>query len=387
MAIFVTGATGFIGSYVTDWLLRHTDHELALLVRAPDYDAGVERLWRSLQLHMKADEFHRSLERVCFISGDLTEPELGISSADYDWLISNAESVLHNAAALNFRSERACTNHNLRGTLSTVKLARAIQEDHPLRRFTLVSTVAVAGARPGEMIMESEPLDWSAADFNPYTRTKKFCEHLVRELLPHVPRLYLRPSSVIGDSRFPDTTQFDMVRAFCTLSDLPVIPLSRDTRIDIVNADWVGHAIAELHVREDLQHETYHLSSGAEARTLGEVSEALSGALGRRMPRFAPKLRAPFERAMEMLADLRHQNTAQRIGALLSVFIPYMAADIVYDNSHALADLTSTPVPFTRYGSDLYHYAKSVNFEFPYVPLPQGLDLSNVPPPPVTTMA
>ena len=163
MAIFITGGTGYLGSYAIDWLLRNTDHELALLVRAPDYDCGVERLWQALQLHMQADEFHRHLDRVCFISGDLTKPDLGISTADYDWLVSNAESVLHIAAALNFRSERACTNHNLRGTLSVIKLARAIQEDHPLRRFTQVSTVAVAGERPGAVVMEDQPLDWGAA--------------------------------------------------------------------------------------------------------------------------------------------------------------------------------------------------------------------------------
>ncbi|MGB5808884.1 MAG: SDR family oxidoreductase [Polyangiales bacterium] len=387
MAIFLTGATGFIGSYITEWLLRNTDHELALLVRAPDYDAGVERLWQALQLHMRADEFHRFLERICFICGDLTEPDLGISPPDYDWLISNAESVLHNAAALNFRSERACTNHNLRGTLATIQLARAIQEDHPLRRFSLVSTVAVAGARPGQTVMESDPLDWTVADFNPYTRTKKFCEHLVRELLPHVPRLYLRPSSVMGDSRFPDTTQFDMVRAFCALSDLPVIPMSRDTHVDIVNADWVGPAIAELHVREDLAYDTYHLSAGSETRSLGEVSESVARVLGRRVPRFSERLRVPFERITGLLARLDHESTAQRIGALLSVFIPYMAADIVYDNTRAVSDLGSAPVPFTRYGAELYQYGKSVNFEFPYRALPQDLDLSSVPPAPVTTMA
>ncbi|MGD8824487.1 MAG: SDR family oxidoreductase, partial [Myxococcales bacterium] len=101
MAIFITGSTGYIGSYVTEWLLRHTDYELALLVRAPDYDAGVERLWRALQLHMGGDEFQRYLDRVAIISGDLTEPSLGISAPDYDWLVSNAESVVHSAAALN----------------------------------------------------------------------------------------------------------------------------------------------------------------------------------------------------------------------------------------------------------------------------------------------
>jgi nucleoside-diphosphate-sugar epimerase len=387
MAIFMTGATGYIGSYATEWFLRNTDHELALLVRAGDYDAGVERLWHSLQLHMEADEFHRHLDRICFIGGDLTEPGLGISEADCDWLISNAESVLHNAAALNFRSERACTNHNLRGTLSVIKLARAIQEDHPLRRFTQVSTVSVAGNRPGAVVTESEPLDWSQPDFNPYTRTKKFGEHMVRELLPDVPRLILRPSSVIGDSRFTATTQFDMVRAVCALTDLPVLPLRRDVRLDIVNADWVGAGIAELHLREDLAHDTYHLSAGAESRTIGEIAEAFASALGKRVPRFAGQLSTPFERAMDTLANFPRAGNLQRVAALLSVYLPYMAADIVYDNARAVTDLHASPTPFTSYGAGLYTYAKSVNFEFPYRPLPETLDLSNVPPNPVRPMA
>ncbi|KPK16103.1 MAG: hypothetical protein AMJ62_06845 [Myxococcales bacterium SG8_38] len=387
MAIFITGATGYIGSYITDWLLRHTDHELALLVRAPDYDAGVERLWKSLQLHMKADEFHRQLDRIAFISGDLIQPDLGISAPDRDWLISNAESVLHNAAALNFRSERACTNHNVRGTLSVIKLARAIQEDHPLRRFTQVSTVAVAGDRPGTVVMEDEPLDWNQRDFNPYTRTKKLCEHMVRELLPDVPCLYVRPSSVIGDSRFPETTQFDMVRAVCVLTDLPVLPLSPDVRLDIVNADWVGASIAELHVREDLCRDTYHLSAGNESRTIGEIAEAFSLALGKRMPRFAERLAVPFERVMEALANMPRAGNLQKLGALLSVFIPYMMADIVYDNRGTLSTLETAPVPFTSYGPSLYGWAKSVGFRYPYRPLPEHMDLSNVPPDPIRPMA
>lgn len=387
MAIFMTGATGYIGSYATEWLLRNTDHELALLVRAPDYDAGVERLWQALQLHMEADEFHRHLDRVCFISGDLSKPGLGISVADNDWLISNADSVLHIAAALNFRSERACTNHNLRGTLSVIKLAQAIQEDHPLRRFTLVSTVAVAGDRPGTLVMESEPLDWSQADFNPYTRTKKFCEHMVRELLTDVPCLILRPSSVIGDSRFPETTQFDMVRAVCALTDLPLLPMGPKIRLDIVNADWVGAGVAELHVREDLLHDTYHLSAGAEARTIGEIAEAFSSALGKRAPRFAARFATPFERVMDTLARLPKDGSLQRIGALLSVFLPYIAADMAYDNSRAVKALQSAPTPFTTYGAAVYSYGKSVNFTFPNKDLPEGLDLSNVPPGPTLPMA
>ena len=387
MAVFFTGATGYIGSYVAAWLLRNTDHELALLVRAPDYDAGVERLWRSLQLHMEGDEFYRHLDRVCFISGDLSESGLGISAADADWLISNAESVMHCGASLNLRSERANTDHNLRGTLSVIKLARAIAEDHPLRRFSFVSTVAVAGDRCGATVLERDPLDWSRKDFNPYTRTKKFCEHMVRELLPDVPCLILRPSSVIGDSRFAATTQFDTLRALCTFTGLPVLPFSRDLRLDIVNADWVGASVAELHLREDLAHDTYHLSAGTESRTIGEIAEALAPALGKRVPQFAGRLSPPFERLMELLANLPRAGKLHRVGALLSAIVPYMAADIVYDSARSQSDLGTSPTPFTSYGAALYTFAKSVNFAFPYRPLPEGLDLSNVPPEPIVPMA
>ena len=69
------------------------------------------------------------------------------------------------------------------------------------------------------------------------------------------------------------------------------------------------------------------------------------------------------------------------------MFIPYVASDIVYDNERAVADLASSPVPFTSYGAAVYRYAKSVNFEFPYRALPEVLDLSNVPPSPVRPMA
>jgi len=205
--------------------------------------------------------------------------------------------------------------------------------------------------------------------------------------LPDSPCLVLRPSSVVGDSRFAATTRFDMIRALGALTDLPVLPLSPDIRLDIVNADWVGPSIAELHVREDLARDTYHLSAGMEARSLGEITDAFSSALGKRTPRFASQLAAPFERAMDALANFPKAGNLHRIGALLSMLVPYIATDIVYDNTRAVTDLHSAPTPFTSYGAALYTYAKSVNFEFPYRALPEGLDLSNVPPNPVRPMA
>src|SRR5207248_2290114 len=82
------------------------------------------------------------------------------------------------------------------------------------RRFSLVSTVAVAGKRQDEVVTEDRAIEWDRSDYDPYARTKKFCEHMTRQLLPEVPITIFRPSIVLGDSRYPQTTQFDMVRAF-----------------------------------------------------------------------------------------------------------------------------------------------------------------------------
>src|ERR1035438_546835 len=46
-------------------------------------------------------------------------------------------------------------------------------------------------------------IDWSRSDYDPYARTKKFCEHMIRQLLPDVSRTIFRPSIVLGDSRRP----------------------------------------------------------------------------------------------------------------------------------------------------------------------------------------
>ena len=51
MAIFVTGSTGYLGSYLVAGLLTGHRDRLNLLVRAKTKREAHERLWASLQLH------------------------------------------------------------------------------------------------------------------------------------------------------------------------------------------------------------------------------------------------------------------------------------------------------------------------------------------------
>ncbi len=371
--IFVTGGTGYLGSYVLSELGANPSIQLSLLTRARDRAEAVEKLWRAVQLHWSAEQYAEALPRIDFVPGDLTTPGLGIDAQKRARIVNETDSVLHIAASLNRKSSKACFNANLRGTLSVIQLARAIAEARGgLDRFSFVSTTAVAGARQHEVVEEDRSIDWDRSDYDPYGRTKKFAEHMVHELLPDVRKTIFRPSTVLGDSRFPETTQFDMVRAYCFFADLPAIPIGADIRQDIVNADFVGHAIAAIHVKDDPAYDTYHLSAGASAKTAREVGEALLAETGRRPPRFLTPMQGPFASVVDRLAS-GPRGKVSLMASLLKVFLPYVTNDVVFDNSRVVEELGESPVPFNEYCAELYAWAKSVRFEYPYVPLPASI--------------
>ena len=371
MAIFLTGGTGYIGAHVAANLLQRHDAALNLLVRSRDPRDAELRLWQALQLHLPFPNFYEYLQaKIRIFRGDLASPRFGLEADDYDRLVHTTDSVVHCAASLNRKSEKSCLNVNLRGTLEVVQLARQSQHYHGLRRFSNVSTVAVAGKRSHEVVVEDKAIEWSRSDYDPYARTKKFCEHMVRELLPDVPLTIFRPSIVLGDSRYPQTTQFDMVRSFAFLAGLPVLPFRPHDKIDIVNVDFVADAISTLHMKADPAHDTYHLSSGNGAQTFRELTKALATEQNRRGPVFLPVLEGTFAALVNTLAD--RKGAVGRGAALMKVFLPYLTWNTVFDNTRVTTELGRKPVPFSQYSFPLLRFSREHKFEYPYRPWPES---------------
>lgn len=371
MAILLTGSTGYIGAHIASNLLADHSDPLNVFIRARDLQEARLRLWHSFQLHMDFARFDAYLNsRIHVFLGDLTNPHFGLSDEDYLRMVRTTDSVIHCAASLNRKSEKSCLNVNLRGTLEVVQLAMRARDEHGLRRFSHVSTVAVAGQRSNEVIEEDTSIDWNRSDYDPYARTKKFCEHMVRQLLPDVPRTIFRPSIVLGDSRRPETNQFDMVRAFAFLASLPVLPFRPSDRIDIVPVDYVADAIATLHQKPNPAHEIYHLSSGVDSETFAQLTEALAKTQGKHGPVFMPSLERPSSRVVNSLA--KRAGKIGGLATLLKVFLPYLVWNTVFDNTRVAAEMDRRPAPFSQYCFPLLRLSRENNFTYNYRPWPSS---------------
>jgi thioester reductase-like protein len=372
MAIFLTGSTGYIGAQLAARLLEHHADPLNLLVRAKSAHEAEQRLWRALQLNLDFPRFRDFLgSRVALFLGDLTDSRFGLADADYDRLVQSTNSVLHCAASLNRRSEKTCLNVNLRGTLEVISLAMRARDHHGLRRFSDVSTVAVAGHRKNEVVEEDRAIEWDRSDYDPYARTKKFAEHMVRELLPDVSRTVFRPSIVLGDSQRGETTQFDMVRTFVLLAGLPVLPFRPADRIDIVPVDFVADSIVALHQKEKPDHEIYHLSAGRGSQTFRELTNNLAAIQKKRPPLFLPSLEGLFSGFANTFAGRR--NSVGQIASLLKVFLPYLVWNTVFDNTRVVTELGRAPAPFSQYSYPLLKFSKENHFTYPYREWPEAV--------------
>ena len=373
--IFLTGSTGYIGSYLAAGLLEKTTESLALLVRASDQEEAKRRLWKSLQLHMDFTTFWGFLtSRISIFCGDLTKQFFGLKEARYKELVLATNSVIHCAASLNRRSAKSCFNVNLRGTLEVIELAQRADRDHGVRRFSDISTVAVSGKRQDDLVAETSMIEWDRSDYDPYARTKKFTEHMIHRLLPNVETTVFRPSTVLGDSTKQGTTQFDMVRAFVWLAYMPILPLASHWRMDIVPVNYVADAVIAVHQAAKDPHGSYNLSSGEKSLTYGEILRSLRES-GFKFPHiFAPRLSRPFKRALDQLMKTPRRWKIAPGAAMMRVFMPYLAYNTVFDNQNIVEKLDREPTPFSDYAYGLLQFAQKNHFRYPYKPWPKMVD-------------
>jgi NAD(P)-dependent dehydrogenase (short-subunit alcohol dehydrogenase family) len=261
MAYFVTGATGFIGSYLVAKLVKRGEPVYALVRKT-----SLPKLAK-LREAWGADD-----KQVVAVVGDLAKPNLGVSSADARKLKGRIKHLFHLAAIYDLQASAEDQQAaNVDGTRHAVEFATAIDAGC----FHHVSSIAAAGLYEGvfreDMFEEAEELD------HPYFRTKHDAEGVVRRECARPYRIY-RPGFVVGDSK---TGQIDKIDGpyyfFKTIQKMrQMLPPWMPTvgieggRINIVPVDFVVDALDFLAHKKGLDGKCFHLTDPRPYR-VGEV--------------------------------------------------------------------------------------------------------------------
>jgi dihydroflavonol-4-reductase len=172
----ITGATGFLGSrMLRELLTRDSSDSIAVLGRgeAGELRARVERAldW------LTGDPLPPgALDRLRYVSADLTRPRLGLGEDECAQLTDGLTTVWHSAALLALRGGPAPVHRtNVLGTRTILDLA----ESAPDARLVHVSTAYVAGNRASGHIMEDDLSDTD--DFaSRYEESKYTAEQMIR---------------------------------------------------------------------------------------------------------------------------------------------------------------------------------------------------------------
>ena len=261
MAYFVTGATGFIGSYLVAKLVKRGVPVYALVRKT-----SLARL-AELREAWGVDD-----KQVIAVVGDLAKPNLGVAAADVRKLKGRVEHFFHLAAIYDLQASAEDQQAaNVDGTRHAVAFAAAIDAGC----FHHVSSIAAAGLYEGvfreDMFEEAEELD------HPYFRTKHDAEGVVRRECRQPYRIY-RPGFVVGDSK---TGQIDKIDGpyyfFKTIQKMremlppwmPTIGIEGG-RINIVPVDFVVDALDYLAHKKSLDGKCFHLTDPQPYR-VGEV--------------------------------------------------------------------------------------------------------------------
>ena len=230
-AVFVTGATGVVGTALVADLLETTSGGIVCLVRGASDAEAATRLRTALRRRAPHLDIEAASARLKVVAGDIAEPLFGLAPEVYDGLAEDIGDVFHLAAAIkHILPYSELRQANVGGGLEVLRFAM----ERRLKRVHFASSIAVfppGATRADKTIHEADqPLHPERLD-NAYTQTKWVAEALFRAaaargLPSRVHRLGIIVNEDLPELIDPEALMWRILQASVAIGAIPDVKVS-----------------------------------------------------------------------------------------------------------------------------------------------------------------
>jgi thioester reductase-like protein len=282
--------------------------------------------------------------RIKAVRGDVSLPQFGIEPAEYDELSNECTHIVHSAGnvRMNLPIEEA-RKSSVDSARNIIALAKDCRHCGHLKKVEFVSTVGVGGRNPGLI-----PETWitnKRTFHNTYEEAKAEAEiYIAQQVEDGMSITVHRPSMVAGDSKTGKIIHFQIFYHLCEFLSgrrtLGITPDVRDTRLDIIPADYVARAIVWSSDQDSTIGKILHLCSGPDQAipisVLKDRVQRVFKSFGEKLPRSISVPVDLFKAGLPFIS-LFVSPKAKRAIKTLPVFFDYLAERQAFANASTRA--------------------------------------------------
>jgi thioester reductase-like protein len=274
--ILLTGATGFLGAFLLDTLLRQTTAQIYCLTRGTTVAQAQQKLLDNLDRFALSAAGQES--RIVPLLGDLAQPDLGLTPSAFATLAMSIDVIYHNGALVNLiYPYTAMRDANVVGTQTILQLAsqQRLKPVHFVSTLDVFHSPAYANA---PSLLENDPLRYWHGLKNGYAQSKWVAERLVMAAHDRgIPTCIYRVGMITSHSQTgvgkSDDLVGRMIKGFIQMGGAPAIELA----LSFTPVDYVSQAIVQLSQQSALWGQAFHLVT-PHVLPLEQLVEGLNGA-------------------------------------------------------------------------------------------------------------
>ncbi|KDQ32132.1 hypothetical protein PLEOSDRAFT_1062196 [Pleurotus ostreatus PC15] len=202
--VFLTGATGFLGAYVLNDLLKIRSVDTVIcLVRAPSDAIARLRIQHALERYDLWNACSPVASKISAFAGSLQDEQFGLSTEAYNKAL-NTDIIYHLGAQVKYiEPYSAHRPANVVGTLNVIRLA-ALGRSKTLHYVSSISSYGPVGmTHPNLYLPEDAPLLPHVRDLDHdigYAQSQWVAEEMVRRAMGRgIPASVYRPGHILGD--------------------------------------------------------------------------------------------------------------------------------------------------------------------------------------------